>query len=175
MRVSFTADSTQLSHLICSQPYGLLVLDAVLPGLRLPLLLNQLHHNRPTQRILLLTTPNTSIEAAPLPWPGTRLSVSRQALPGALVAALEPWLAELRGETTGNAWRGTWSAASSFSPRELEVLSLVVADHCNAEIADKLCLSVRTVESHRRMLLQKAGTKTLVGLAARAVREGWVS
>jgi DNA-binding NarL/FixJ family response regulator len=56
----------------------------------------------------------------------------------------------------------------------LQVLSLVVADHCNAEIADKLCLSVRTVESHRRTLLQKAGTKTLVGLAARAVREGWV-
>jgi DNA-binding NarL/FixJ family response regulator len=61
-----------------------------------------------------------------------------------------------------------------FSRRELDVLRLVVADCCNQEIADRLFLSVRTVESHRRALLQKAGAKTLVGLAVQAVREGWV-
>jgi DNA-binding NarL/FixJ family response regulator len=54
------------------------------------------------------------------------------------------------------------------------VLHLVVADYCNQEIANRLCVSVRTVESHRRMLLQKAGANTSVGLAVRAVREGWV-
>jgi DNA-binding NarL/FixJ family response regulator len=31
------------------------------------------------------------------------------------------------------------------------------------------------VETHRRNLLQKAGTRTVVGLTARAVREGWVA
>lgn len=65
--------------------------------------------------------------------------------------------------------------ANSFSPRELEVLRLVVGDYRNEQIADQLCLRVRTVESHRRTLLHKAGTRTLVGLAARAVREGWVA
>jgi DNA-binding NarL/FixJ family response regulator len=34
---------------------------------------------------------------------------------------------------------------------------------------------VRTVESHRRALLQKTGAKTLVGLVVQAVREGWVA
>lgn len=62
-----------------------------------------------------------------------------------------------------------------FSRRELDVLRLVVADCCNQEIADRLFLSVRTVESHRRALLQKAGAKTLVGLVVQAVREGWVA
>ena len=42
------------------------------------------------------------------------------------------------------------------------MLRLVVADHCNQEIANSLCLSTRTVESHRRTLLHKAGTRTLV-------------
>jgi len=50
----------------------------------------------------------------------------------------------------------------------------VVEDYCNEEIAARLFINVRTVESHRRNLLQKAGARTVVGLAARAVREGWV-
>lgn len=52
---------------------------------------------------------------------------------------------------------------------EIKELRLVVAGHCNQEIADHLCLSVRTVES-RRTLLQKVGTFTLVGLASRRKR-----
>ena len=55
------------------------------------------------------------------------------------------------------------------------MLRLVVQDCCNQEIADQLFLSVRTVESHRRALLQKAGVRTLVGLAVQAVKQGWVS
>ena len=64
--------------------------------------------------------------------------------------------------------------ATEFSARELEVLRLVVADYSNLEIADRLFVNVRTVETHRRNLLQKAGTRTMVGLAVLAVREGWV-
>ena len=90
--------------------------------------------------------------------------------PSALAAALAPWL-----DAAPAAGPVRAAPAGSFSPRELEVLRLVVADQCNDEIADHLCLSVRTVESHRRTLLHKAGTRTLVGLAARAVREGWVA
>jgi DNA-binding NarL/FixJ family response regulator len=55
------------------------------------------------------------------------------------------------------------------------VLRLVTDDHCNQEIADLLFVSVRTVESHRRALLQKSGTRTLAGLVAWALREGMVA
>ncbi|WP_426058399.1 DNA-binding response regulator [Hymenobacter sp. B1770] len=175
-RLSLTADVTQVAYLVCSQPYGLLILDDLLPGLQLVPLLTQLHRASPRQRVLLLTSPETCTSAAPLPWSDTRLLVSRQALAEALVSALESWLSDQPAPALAkSSWRGTGGLGNGFSPRELQVLSLVVADYCNAEIADKLCLSVRTVESHRRMLLQKAGTKTLVGLAARAVREGWVA
>ena len=95
--------------------------------------------------------------------------------PSALAEALAPWLdAPVAGpRPVRPSYAHGW--ARLFSPRELEVLRLVVADQCNREIADHLCLSPRTVESHRRTLLHKAGTRTLVGLAARAVREGWVA
>ncbi|WP_141765620.1 helix-turn-helix domain-containing protein, partial [Hymenobacter coccineus] len=67
------------------------------------------------------------------------------------------------------------AVATPFSPRELEVLRLVVDDYCNREIAGHLYLSVRTVESHRRALLQKSGARTLVGLVAWALRAGMVA
>jgi len=42
-----------------------------------------------------------------------------------------------------------------LSPRELEVLRLIALGHTNGEIATKLYLSVRTVESHRAHIQQK--------------------
>ena len=105
-------------------------------------------------------------------WPGTRLRVPRHVPPPALAATLAPWL-ELLPEAAPLPTPP--ALTSGFSARELEVLRLVVDDCCNEEIAARLFLSVRTVESHRRTLLHKAGTRTLVGLAARAVREGWVA
>jgi two-component system response regulator NreC len=42
-----------------------------------------------------------------------------------------------------------------LSERELEVLRMIALGHTNAEIADRLYLSVRTVESHRAHIQQK--------------------
>jgi len=42
-----------------------------------------------------------------------------------------------------------------LSERELEVLRLIALGHTNAEIADQLFLSVRTVETHRSHIQQK--------------------
>ena len=58
--------------------------------------------------------------------------------------------------------------APTISPREREVL-LAVADHLtNAEIAGRLYVSVRTVESHVSALLRKLGARDRRELAARA-------
>jgi two-component system response regulator NreC len=44
-----------------------------------------------------------------------------------------------------------------LSPRETEVLRLMALGHTNREIAEKLSLSVRTVETHRAHIQQKLG------------------
>ena len=175
LRISLTADATQVAELVAHHTFSLIVLDGAMPGLELPALLARLHHARPTQRLLVLADPRTLAQGSSfLPWPGTQLLMPRQVSPSALAAALAPWL-NPTDEPRAAHPAAAYTVSGSFSRRELEVLRLVVEDHCNQEIADQLCLSVRTVESHRRMLLQKAGTRTLVGLAARAVREGWVA
>ena len=44
-----------------------------------------------------------------------------------------------------------------LSPREVEVLRMIALGHTNAEIADQLYLSLRTVETHRAHIQQKLG------------------
>ena len=173
LQLTLTADATQVVELVDHTAFSLLVLDEQLPGRHLPELLGRLHCARPGLRLVVLT----DNQGPAYPPAGTHkpLRLSRHVLPHVLVGALAQWLdTPNRPLTASRALRAS-TVPDPFSRRELEVLRLVVADHCNEEIADQLCLSVRTVESHRRMLLQKAGTRTLVGLAARAVREGWVA
>lgn len=56
--------------------------------------------------------------------------------------------------------------------REIEVLKLIVAEYSNAEIAEKLFISIRTVDTHRRNLLTKLGAKNTVGLVKYAIKHG---
>jgi DNA-binding NarL/FixJ family response regulator len=48
--------------------------------------------------------------------------------------------------------------------RELEILKLVCEEYSTANIAEKLFISPRTVETHRKNILEKTHSKTIVGL-----------
>lgn len=61
-----------------------------------------------------------------------------------------------------------------LSDREAEVLKLIVAEYSTKEIADKLFLSARTVESHRAHLVEKFGVKNVAGLVREAIKYGIV-
>ena len=53
--------------------------------------------------------------------------------------------------------------------REKEVLELIVKEYSNQEIADALFISVRTVDAHKRNLLEKTGCKNIAGLVVYAI------
>jgi len=57
---------------------------------------------------------------------------------------------------------------------EKEILHLIVDEFTNQEIADKLYLSLRTVENHRNNLLQKLDVKNTAGLVKVAIQQGLV-
>lgn len=61
---------------------------------------------------------------------------------------------------------------SLFTGRELEVLRLICEELTNAEIAEKLNLSKRTIDGHRSTLFEKSGVKNTAGLVLYAVRNG---
>jgi DNA-binding NarL/FixJ family response regulator len=62
----------------------------------------------------------------------------------------------------------------ALSPREREVLELVVEGASNDEVGGRLGISARTAESHLRRLFERFGVASRTELAARALREGWL-
>lgn len=62
-----------------------------------------------------------------------------------------------------------------LTTREREILSLVSKELSNAEIATKLFISERTVETHRRNIFTKTQTKSIVGLIKYALRQGLIT
>jgi DNA-binding NarL/FixJ family response regulator len=56
-----------------------------------------------------------------------------------------------------------------LTDREIEIVKLIAQEFSNGEIANKLCISERTVETHRKNIYRKTNTKTIVGLIKYAV------
>ena len=61
-----------------------------------------------------------------------------------------------------------------LTPRQLEVLRLVTAGHTTREIARRLKLSAKTVESHRGEVMKRLGMHDVVALVRYAIRVGLV-
>lgn len=59
--------------------------------------------------------------------------------------------------------------------REEDILKHIAQEYTTKEIADKLFVSEKTVETHRSHLYQKLGVKNLAGLVREAILRGYVS
>lgn len=68
----------------------------------------------------------------------------------------------LNGETT----------IEMLTLREKEILELIVEERSTHEIADKLCLSPRTIETHKRNIMSKLNVKTTVALVKYVYQHG---
>lgn len=67
------------------------------------------------------------------------------------------------------------SAYSLLGPREREVLQLVAEGRTSAETARQMHISTKTVETHRRNIVQKLGLHGTAELTKYAIREGLTS
>lgn len=61
-----------------------------------------------------------------------------------------------------------------LTKREKEILKLIADGNSNQEVADKLFISLRTVETHRFNLTQKLDVKNAAGLVKEAIKRGLV-
>ena len=65
--------------------------------------------------------------------------------------------------------------AVQLTDREKEVLKLIALEYTTPEIADKLFISINTVESHRKNLMSKLKAKNIAGLVKFALQTGIIS
>ena len=78
-------------------------------------------------------------------------------------------------EATGAGTRPTVPGAEQFdllSKREREVFQWIVRGYSNQEVADKLCVSVKTVETHRAHILEKLALHSRADLVRYALAHG---
>lgn len=62
-----------------------------------------------------------------------------------------------------------------LTSRELEVLELIAREHTNNEIADKLFISSKTVEGHRKNLISKFNVRNTAGLLVKAIKGNFIT
>jgi two-component system response regulator NreC len=164
----------------------ILLLDVYLPDLGEEEILQQIRAARPDLRIIYLTLLR-----------GTRYihKLSKYNIQGYVLknASLDELLQALRIVQDGGSYfskdihigdrdedfRNTITIEDKqideiLSRRELEVLRLICKEYSNAEIADKLFLSVSTVETHRKNLIAKLGVNNTVGLVKFALRNNLI-
>jgi two-component system response regulator NreC len=151
-----------------------LILDLNMPGESSLAAIPRLRGTAPDTQIVVLTMQSDPAFAREALRAGALGYVLKEAADGELVQAVR---SAAYGRTYLNPELGARLAAEpltaggppdDLSAREIEVLRLIALGHTNSEIASRLYLSVRTVESHRAHIQQKTGRTTRADLVAYA-------
>jgi two-component system CheB/CheR fusion protein len=149
---------------------GCLLVDAYLPGMTGHELL-QLLHARGDKLPAIMITGNSDVPMAVAAMKaGASDFIEKPVGRGELLAGVERALEQSRDTTKLAAWRrDAAERASKLTQRQRQIMEMVLAGHPNKNIAADLCLSQRTVESHRASIMKKMGAKSLPALARLAL------
>jgi two-component system, NarL family, response regulator NreC len=154
-----------------------LILDLNMPGKPSLEAIPDIHEASPDTRIVVLTMQKEPAFARQALQLGVLGYVLKEAADDELVQAVRR---AAGGETYLQPALGARLAAEpeatrgDLSERETDVLRLIALGHTNAEIAEKLFISVRTVETHRAHIQQKLGANSRAELVSSALERGLI-
>ena len=163
----------------------LVLLDIAMPGLNGLEAAARLSRTAPGIRVLILSMHQNEEYVRQALRSGAAGYLLKDAAPMELSRAIR---AVLRGETYLSPavsrgvvsdyvqrLRGDENPGSGLTPRQTEVLQLIAEGHSSKEIARRLDLSVKTVETHRSQLMKQLDIHEVAGLVRYAMRIGLVS
>jgi two-component system response regulator NreC len=174
--VAQAGDAETAARYVLGHKPTILVLDLSMPGRPSLELMPQILESSPSTLVIVVTMQNEAAFARKALQAGARGFVIKQSAAQELITAIR---AALAGKTYINPDLGARMAATpdapdgppdELTPREVEILGLLALGHTNPEIADRLVLSVRTVESHRAGVQRKTGLSTRAELIAYALK-----
>lgn len=109
------------------------------------------------------------VHGAPAPRPAARTTTDAADAIDTIDAADDPAIAETRPDPAFE------RLLDSLTPRERQVLDLVVAGLLNKTIGDRLGISIKTVELHRSRVMQKMGARSFADLMRLVLTRGGVT
>jgi two-component system response regulator NreC len=154
-----------------------LVLDLNMPG---PPSLTAIAEVKATCAVVVLTMQSDPAFAREALRAGARAYVLKEAAGAELVTAIRmaarggTYLNPQMGARMALELTGTTVAPDDLSERELDVLRLIALGHTNAEIGERLFLSMRTVETHRSHIQHKLRRTTRAELVRYALDHGLI-
>jgi two-component system invasion response regulator UvrY len=161
-------------------PWDLLLLDISLPGRSGLDLLKQIKATKPHLPVLILSMYPEEQYAVRVLRAGASGYLTKESAPDQLVAAIRkvaqggryvsPTVAERLVDELGA--RGAESPHETLSDREFEVFRLLASGRTVGQIASAVNLSVKTVSTHRRHVLNKMRMRNNADLTQYAVRHG---
>ena len=176
--VAIAGDVDDARRLTRAHRADVLVLDLNMPGRPT---LPEIPDLASSTAVVVLTMQNDPGFARQALGAGARAYVLKEAADTELVEAVR---AAANGGTYLNPQLGARLAAAPPEPagppddlteREVDILRLIALGHTNAEIGERLYLSVRTVESHRAHIQQKTRRTTRAELVRYALEHGFVT
>jgi DNA-binding NarL/FixJ family response regulator len=156
------------------------VMDISLPGASGIDALRRIRARQPAAQVLVFSMYEDPVFAVRALQAGARGYVTKAAAPDVLVEAVlavargEPYLVGRVAQQLALRNVGEADASGLLSPREFEVLRLLVAGRPLGDIARSLGLTTKTVANHQSILRQKLGAETAVQLLQVASRLGIV-
>lgn len=155
-----------------------LILDLNMPGRSSLDAVADIHAASPETEVVVLTMQNEPAFARRALQAGVRGYVLKEAADAELVQAVRSAAA---GDTYLQPALGARLAAGDaghdgdeLSERERDVLRLIALGHTNAEVAEQLYISIRTVESHRAHIQQKLSLSSRAELVRYALERGMI-
>jgi len=158
------------------------IIDIAMPNLNGIEAARQIHEACPCVQVIVLSMHSTSEHIFQALQAGARGYLLKESAGAEVVAAIRAVQAgrrylsqKISNQAIDDYLRRREAATGPLdrlSPREWEVLQLVVEGKSSAEIADMLCLSPKTVETYRSRLMRKLGLDNLPDLVKFAVQHG---
>jgi two-component system, NarL family, response regulator NreC len=174
--IAEAADIASVTHDVVRGEPHVLVLDLNMPGGSSIEAISRLRERAPDTKIVVMTMEENPVFAQRAFAAGAQGFVAKDRADGELVQAVR---AAARGEEFISPRIATRLDAlhrsltdDALSSREVEVLRLIALGHTSVEIARKLHLSPRTVETHRANIHRKLGLATRAELVRYALRRG---
>jgi two-component system CheB/CheR fusion protein len=147
-----------------------LVIDAYLPGMNGLALLGRLHEAGYRLPAIMITGSSDVAIAVQAMKAGASDFIEKPISRSELLASVDRALEQSRDSSKLSAWRDDAAAhVAGLTPRQRQVMDMVLAGHPSKNIAVDLGISQRTVENHRASIMTKMGTKSLPALARLAL------
>jgi two-component system CheB/CheR fusion protein len=149
---------------------GCLLVDAYLPGMS-GLELVQRLGAEPYRLPAIMITGNSDVPMAVRAMKAGAIDfIEKPVSSGELLASIERALEQSRDATKLSAWReDAANHLAGLTPRQRQIMELVLAGQPSKNIAADLGISQRTVENHRAAMMRKTGSKSLPALARLAL------